>query len=490
MNKHDVEAIRIAYNREMCKRQFFYFVKEFWDVIIKEEPVYNWHIPYLCQELQQLSAPIVQRKPKPYDLVINIPPGTTKSTIVTVMWPAWLWTIDPSIRVISNSYSGDLSLDHASKSKDIITSDKYQIYFPEVKIRPDKSAKGFYENTQTGARYSTSTGGTITGKHGHVIINDDPQNPKQASSAPFREQANEHTKTLSSRKVNKENTPVVSIMQRLHEEDVTGYLLKRKSENIRHICLPAELSDNVKPAELKEKYVDGLLDPVRLSRKALDEAIVDLGSKGYSGQYGQSPVVEGGNIVKEEWFRKISYSQFQAIRGRTPVHFFLDTAYDEKKKKTDNDPSGIIATSMINNALFIFDAKKLYKQFPDLIKFIPGYLKANGYDSRGSLRIEPKANGKSVIHQLERDTKINVTQTPTPTESKETRLNAASPGIECGRVYLVEGEWTEGFIDEVCGFPLKTHDEYVDLVCYAIDYHLGGSKINTQQLTKESLGFF
>lgn len=489
MNKPNVEAIRIAYNREMCKRQFFYFVKEFWDVIIKEEPVYNWHIPYLCQELQQLSEPIVQRKPKPYDLVINIPPGTTKSTIVTVMWPAWLWTLDPSIRVISNSYSGDLSLDHASKSKDIITSEKYQLYFPEVKIRPDKSAKGFYENTQTGARYSTSTGGTITGKHGHAIINDDPQNPKQAGSAPLREQANEHTKTLSSRKVNKENTPVVTIMQRLHEEDVTGYLLKRKGENIRHICLPAEVSDNVKPAELKEKYVDGLLDPERLSRKVLDEAMIDLGSKGYAGQYGQSPVVEGGNIIKEEWFRKISYSQFQAIRGRAPVHFFLDTAYDEKKKKTDNDPSGIIATSMINNALFIFDAKKLYKQFPDLIKFIPGYLQANGYDSRGSLRIEPKANGKSVIHQLERDTKINVTQTPTPTESKETRLNAASPSIECGRVYLVEGEWTEGFIDEVCGFPLKTHDEYVDILCYAIDYHLGGSKINTQQLTKESLGF-
>lgn len=473
----------------MCKRHFFYFIKEFWDVIIKEEPVYNWHIPYLCQELQQLSTPIIQRKPKPYDLIINIPPGTTKSTIVTVMWPAWLWTLDPSIRVISNSYSGDLSLDHASKSKDIITSDKYQLYFPEVKIRPDKSAKVFYENTITGARYSTSTGGTITGKHGHVIINDDPQNPKQASSQPLREQANEHTKTLSSRKVNKENTPVVTIMQRLHEDDVTGYLMKRKGEDIRHVCLPAEVSDNVKPAELKENYIGGLLDPIRLSRKALNEALIDLGSKGYAGQYMQSPTVDGGNIIKEEWFRKISYSVFMSIRSRAPVHYFLDTAYDEKKKKTDNDPSGIIATSLINNSLFIFDAKKLYKQFPDLIKFIPDYLNATGYDSRGSLRIEPKANGISVIQQLERETKINVTRTPTPSESKETRLNAVSPTVECGRVYLVEGDWVDGFIDEVCGFPLKAHDEYVDLLCYAIDFHLNNENIYTEKLTKETFGF-
>lgn len=488
MDKHEIGVLKIAYNREMCRRQFFFFVKEFWDVIIKEEPVYNWHIPFLCQELQTLSMSIVARKPKPYDLIINIPPGTTKSTIVTVMWPAWLWTKDPTLRVISNSYSGDLSLDHASKSKDIVTSDKYQLYFPEVKIRPDKSAKGFYETTQTGARYSTSTGGTITGKHGHVIINDDPQNPKQASSEPLREQATEHTKTLASRKVNKENTPVVTIMQRLHEDDVTGYLLKKKADNIKHICLPADLSDNVKPMELKEMYIDGLLDPVRLSRKVLDEAKIDLGSKGYSGQYGQSPTVEGGNIIKEEWFRKITYSQFQAIRGRTPVHFFLDTAYDEKKKKTDNDPSGIIATSMINNSLFIFDAKKLYKQFPDLIKFLLGYLLANGYDSHGSLRIEPKANGKSVIQQLQRETKINVTETPSPADSKETRLNASSPSVECGRVYLVEGEWNEEFIDEVCGFPFKTHDEYVDLLCYAIDYHLSHRKVSTQDITKESLG--
>lgn len=489
MKHEDVKALKIAYDREMCRRHFFYFVKTFWEVIIKERPVYNWHIPYLCEELQTLSYAIVKREPKPYDLIINIPPGTTKSTIVTVMWPAWLWTQDASLRIISNSYSGDLSLDHASKSKDIIQSDKYRLLFPEVNIRRDKSATGSYETTSTGARYTTSTGGTITGKHGHVIINDDPQNPKQASSDALREQANEHTKTLSSRKVDKENTPVVSIMQRLHEDDVTGYLLKRKAENIRHICLPAEDSENVKPPELRERYINGLLDPVRLSRKVLDEAKIDLGSKGYAGQYDQSPTVEGGNIIKEDWFRKIPLAQFLAIRGNAPVHFFLDTAFDEKKKKTDNDPSGIIATTYINNAIFIFDARKLYKQFPDLIKFLPGYVEANNYDKRSTLRIEPKANGKSVVHQLQRDTTINVTETPTPNDSKETRLNAASPTVECGRVYLVEGDWNEEFIDEVCGFPNKTHDEYVDLLSYAIDFYIDGTISLSKDLTKESFGF-
>ena len=464
-------ALRVV--ADQCRQSFFYFVQTFWDVIIKEEPTYNWHIPYLCEELQKLSVSIVAREPKPYDLIVNIPPGTTKSTIVTIMWPVWLWTLDASLRIITNSYSGGLSIEHATKSKDIIQSDKFRALFPHIVIRKDKSGKQNYENTETGYRYATSTGATITGFHAHVIINDDPVNPKQAESEPLRVQANEHTKTLSSRKVDKANTPVVTIMQRLHEEDVTGYMLKKKGENIRHICLPAEDCDDVKPAELRKFYVDGLLDPKRLNRTVLQEAMVDLGSRGYAGQYGQTPSAAGGNIIKESWFRKISYSDFRALRFKEAIHFFLDTAYDEKKKKTDNDPSGIIAACKIKNNIYITHAKKVWKSFPDLLRFLPEYMYANDYDSSlSTLRVEPKANGKSVVQQLEDSTTLNVTYTPTPTDAKDVRLHAIAPKVECGRVFLVEGEWNEEFIDEVCGFPTKVHDEYVDLLGYAVNYFM------------------
>lgn len=251
----DILGLARAVQADECRKSFYYFVKTFWAVIIPEVPVFNWHIEYICKELQDLSYYIVNRLPKPYDIIINIPPGSTKSTIVTIMWHPWLWTQDPRLRVISNSYSGDLSLEHASKSKDIITSDLYRTLFPEIIIRHDKSGKGSYENVKGGARYSTSTGGTITGKHAHIILNDDPVNPKQAESDSLRLQANEHTKTLSSRKVDKKNTPMVTIMQRLHDDDVTGYLLKKKGDKIRHICLPAEVSDRVNPPELKERYL-------------------------------------------------------------------------------------------------------------------------------------------------------------------------------------------------------------------------------------------
>lgn len=490
-NKISIDFLRQLDAAEalVCRMSFYEFVKSFWGVIIMETPVFNWHIEYLCDELQKLSVSIVNRTRKPHDIIVNIPPGTTKSTIVTIMFPAWLWTQDPTIRIITNSYSADLSIEHATKSRDIISSDKYRRLFPEVVLRRDKNAKTSYENTSTGARYTTSTGGTITGKHAHVIINDDPQNPGQAESEVLRETANNHTKTLASRKVNKENTPTITIMQRLHELDVTGYLLKKKADKIKHICLPAKDNGNIQPSELKKRYINGFLDPVRLNQNILDEALVDLGSRAYSGQFDQSPVTEGGNIIKEEWFKIISHAQFNERHRGEPIIFFADTAYTEK---SENDPTGIIATCKIGNDLYVVNGQKVRYKFPDLCRFIPKYVTRHGYTEESTIRIEPKANGISVIDQLREITELNITRTPSPKDDKATRLNAAAPKIESGRVFLVDGseEWIEDFITEVCGFPNKTHDEYVDVLCYAIDYHLKKREEVNTNYNADDLGLF
>lgn len=476
IQEKELQVLLDSIERQACRDSFYEFFLSFWNVIIEENLSDNWHIKYLCEELQKLTGPIVKREEKLYDMIINIPPGTTKSTITTIMYPAWLWTQDPSLRIITNSYSSDLAVEHAIKARDIITSEKYNRLFPEVKLRGDKAGKEAYENTRRGARYTTSTGGTITGKHAHVIINDDPLNPKQAASKVKRTEANEHTKTLSSRKVDKRNTPVITIMQRLAPLDTTGYLLKK--QNVKHICLPCRTSKHIKPPHLRYKYKNGLLDPTRLSEKVLKESHEDLGSRQFAGQFDQTPTEEGGAIFKEHWFPICTFFDFASRRTGQPIVFFLDTAYTEKQ---ENDPSGIIATCKIGNTLYILNAAKVRLGFPDLIKWLPVYARRHGYAGSSSIRIEPKASGISVIQQLQRYTNLNVVRTKAPSESKETRANAASPFVESERVVLVEGDWNTDFVEEVCGFPRADHDEYVDILGYSIDFHLKGTTINLEE---------
>lgn len=311
---------------ELCRREFSFFVKEFWSIIIAEELVWEPHMEVLCNEIQTVYERVFLRPdpndptgkrmirlPKLYDLIINIPPGTTKSTIVTIMAPAWAWTRDASLRVITGSYSDSLATEHSTKSRDIITCDKYRLYFPEVQIKDHKGLKTNYETTANGQRFATSVGGTVTGVHAHVKNIDDPINPLQATSLAEIKTVNEWMDgTLSQRNIDNAITVLILIMQRLAVNDPSGHILEKKKDNIRHICLPGELADNVSPVEYRSIYINGLLSPRRLGTKALTEKRKDLGSGKYAGQIQQRPAPEGGTIW-QKWFVEVPDEMFPDI---------------------------------------------------------------------------------------------------------------------------------------------------------------------------------
>lgn len=442
---------------ELCRRSFYYFLQEFWEVVIPEKGVFNWHIKYLCDELQYLNTFVVDRKPKPYDLIINISPGSTKSTIVTQMYNAWVWTVDPSQRFITTSYSHYLSLAQSIKCRDILTSDKYLAYFPEFSLKQDQSGKSDFWNTEGGQRFTTSTGGTITGVHAHQIIIDDPINPKQAASDVERANANHFVEsTLSTRKIDKEITPTILIMQRLHEDDPTGVMLSKKGKNIKHINLPAEDNGKILPKELSKKYINGLMDPIRLGRKVLDEALIDLGSYGFAGQYMQTPSPDEGGLIKREWFDVIGWnSDYDKMKW----DFIADTAYTSKE---ENDPSGYIAWGRLNNDYIIRFAETEHLEFPELCKALSNFVKQHGYSNRSIVEIEPKASGKSLVQTLRKETNLNVKEGTPPSKDKVSRVKDTSPQMESRRVKLIRGKWNTEFLDQVSMFPNAKHDEYVD----------------------------
>lgn len=286
--------------RELCRDSLYFFVQEFWGEIVQEDPVWNWHIKALCDEFQRIAQRVFDGLPLDADTTVNISPGSTKTLIASIMFPAWIWTRMPHAVIISASYALEgIADDASSKSRDVIQSEKYQRLFPEIKLREDTNAKANFKNTRGGVRYAFGIGGSVTGKHAHFIIVDDPLNPEQAASEAELTRANRWMeRTLPSRKVNKKVCPTILIMQRLHENDPTGARIEREKNGYRHNhwCLPAELTDDVRPEWCRGHYVDGLMDPVRCDAEVLQQVEREQGEYVLASQYHQTPIPEGTAI--------------------------------------------------------------------------------------------------------------------------------------------------------------------------------------------------
>lgn len=456
---------------ELCKRRFFYFAQEFWGVIIPEDPIWNWHIEYLCDELQELAIRVKNREPKAYDLIINVPPGSSKSSIVTQLFPAWTWTIDATLRHISASYSASLSLDHAVKSRDIIKSDKYRRYFPEIAIKSDQDNKSHYKNTLNGERYATSVGGTITGMHAHIIEIDDPLNPKQAASDAELKTANEWMDgTLPTRKVDKAVTPTILVMQRLSENDPTGNWLSKKGMKIKHICLPGELSDHVQPAELKERYIDGLLDPVRLGRGVLAELASVMGSYGYAGQIQQRPAPDNGAIWDKTWFVPVPDELMPLPEDMESYATDWDLAYTADEMNAAN---AFVTAGKFDGKMYVDQIGFAWLEFPGLIEYMkqqpdPHY-------------IEAKASGKSAKQSLTKQG-IAAIEIKVDGGDKVARTKMVTPYAEAGMVCVRASLLDKLLNDERQGilkFPNGKFKDLNDAFGQAVSRLLSKVKKNT-----------
>jgi len=460
---------------EQCRRSFYRFFLEMWETIEAVELVPNWHIEYLCGQLQEVYEAWAQKQGQP-DVLINVPPGTSKSTTVTQLFPAWLWVRNPSIRILSSSFTSSLSISHSVKSRLCLNSPKFNRLFPGlIELQDDQNGKTDYRNTALGQRFSTSTGtGGAMGNHADFIIIDDPLDPQAGAGEAGRLAAEAHLKTLSTRKTDKARSVTVLVMQRIHERDPAGLWLA-SARPLRHVCLPGELTTDhktgelgkqVRPPALRDYYADGLLDPRRLSRPVLQGLAVSLGSYGYAGQVQQLPAPDEGGILKKVWFGSLTWPEFLTKHPSAgPWLFDADTAYTADQA---NDPSALLATCYIGQTLYVRHAAEMWLEMPELKKALPLLLGQHGYSRESKLYVEPKATGKTVVQELRSLTQLNVVEAPTPTGSKVERVNAASPFIEAGRVVLIDGAWNDAFVNQCASFPTAAHDDMLDCLTQAI----------------------
>ncbi len=411
------------------------------------------------------------------NLMVFTPPQSGKSLIISQSFPAWALGQNPDLKIVGTSYSSTLASQFSRSIQRMIDSEEYRDIFPGTFLNGSNVrtiTRGYLRNVdifecvgRTGFYKAVGVGGSLTGTPVDIAIIDDPiKDALEAYSSVYRERVWEwYTSVLSTRLHNESRQ--LFIMTRWHDDDLAGRILKRDADKWEVLSIPAVRESKDDGNECDPREPGEALWEERHSLRSL-LAQQSRSPRFFAALYQQKPTIEGGNIIKEAWFGKISRDEFNRRRNGQPIIFFVDTAYTDK---TVNDPTGIIGTCGIGHDIYITCARKVNMKFPDLCRFIPKYVSQNGYNHKSSIRIEPKANGLSVIDQLREFTSLNVTKTPAPEDSKETRLNAASPFVESGRVYLVDDEWNDIFVDEVCGFPAKPHDEFVDLLCYAVDYH-------------------
>lgn len=403
-----------------------------------------------------------------------------KSLAVAVFWPVWMWMRRPSWRSIFASYSYKLAERDSIKCRNLIESDWFQDTFrPTWDFDPRLNRLDDFKNTSTGQRQALSVGGGVTGFRGDAIIVDDPMDAQAAYSKTQRETVLQWWSKAMSNRLNSLKTGVrVIIAQRLHQEDLPGYLLAQGGWE--HLMLPTEYEPKRK-CRTSIGFTDPrgspgeLLFPGMLDTPQLAEAKRDLGSDGFAAQHQQSPAPAEGAMFKRAWFNK---------RWRRPGEKDIDgletVVIDPHEKKwsqlilvVDCTFKKTLDTDKVCIGVVGYDAPDRYlldlvwdrMTFTETLRAILDTLEK--WPRIGAKLIEDKANGPAVIEVLKR--KVAGIVEVDPMGGKEARAAAVSPDIEGGNwIIPAYHSKTSDYIEEMCTFPKAAHDDAVDVTSYAL----------------------
>jgi predicted phage terminase large subunit-like protein len=471
------------------------FVREGWSLL---EPVstliWSWHLDLICEYLTLIrDKKFKDLGPELEGIIFNVPPRTMKSLLISVFFPIWVWTTDPSRRFMFASYSEKLSTQHSVLRRSVIESGWYQNNWGSVfSISRDQNVKSHYENSARGAMFSTGMQSTATGMGGDILIFDDPLNPEQAISQVEREAVNLRFDTTFRSRINDPATGVkIIIMQRLHELDLTGHVLARESSRWKRICLPAvaerdELWKFPSSGKLVPQKAGDLLWAARIPQSFLDSQRVGMGSWAFNGQYQQRPAPLDGGIIKRQWVR--FYRQL-------PEKFeFMVQSWDcTFSGGHDNDFVAGQVWARFGGKYFMLPYRT-YERLdfgPTMAAIKSCHAK---FPQAHAVLIEDKANGPAIISELQKE--IPGVIAVNPEGGKLARAHATAPLWEAGSIELPDPQvfgitWMEDYLHNMCAFPRAAHDDDVDATSQALIYmrsRLGGGIVEfyRQQATGET----
>lgn len=377
-----------------------------------------------------------------------------------MLWVAQTIARNPTAQFIHASYSDELALLNSSRVREIINSAAYQRLWP-VKIKQDTDSKKLWRTQAGGGMKAGAAGGAITGfgagvltwKDGDpfdgAIILDDPLKPDDARSDVARMQVNERLNNTFKSRRNHRLVPMVLVMQRLHEEDATGFALSSKTGmEWKHLKMPALM----KNGDALWPHMHTVED---LQQMQLQDRMT------FASQYQQEPAPAEGAIFKAHWF-----GVYDQLPARKMLIHSWDTAY---KANEHNDPSCCGVWELgTNGNMYLREVYNGRWEYPELKRRM---LTLAAEQRPDVVLIEDKASGQSLIQELRRETSMPISAV-TPDADKLTRAVAVSAIIESGKVFLPRNApWLAEFENEILSFPNAKHDDRVDMMTQALRWY-------------------
>ena len=456
--------------RELCARSMAHFIRRAWSHIIPDTYQHNWHIDAICEHLEAVADGEITR------LLVNVPPGSSKSTLIGVMYPAWLWGPkgQPGHRYIGASHEQGLAVRDNRMMRALATSEWYQHLWP-VKMTGDQNEKLYFENESRGFRQACAVA-SMTGRRGHTVALDDPLSPEKAYSPAGRETAiRVLSETIPTRLNDPARSAIIVVMQRLHEADPAGHILA-SDLGYEHLSIPMEFEPDRRHTTsigwTDPRQVEGeLLDPVRFPPHVIERDKKAMGSYAWAGQMQQRPAPAGGGLFRSDWWQYLDVPpqiEWRAI--------YADTA-QKTKEANDFTVFQCWGRSRQGRAVLL-DMVRGKFEAPELLEHARAFwAKHNAVEGKGVLRafkIEDKVSGTGLIQQLKKEGRPVVPiQRAT---DKLTRAHDAAPFIESGNVILLRG--VPGLSDmmaEAEAFPNGVHDDTLDPMMDAVADILNGS---------------
>lgn len=463
------------------------FVRRAWPYVKDPNPYsHNWHIELLAQEYEDIYY---ERNDQ---LLVNQPPGSMKSFLLNVFFPAWVWAKDPTRRFGMFSYSDVPMKQHKEAFINLVTSDWYQKRFKNVKIVRDNEKEGVV-NSKGGKRYMGTVGGPLTGMHPHFLLIDDPHKATDVYSSKLMKKALRwFSGTVASRGM-LQKMSIVVCMQRLATNDLCGIILgemnsgtmelpESLAEEIlsgtwRHACLPMKFDPDhlyrwaKDPRKTKGELLWGSVITEAIVRSRMKMMEMDKDQANVPAQFDQNPMTKAGTL-------------FENVRGalirpedlpKKLVHGMALRGWDraDSDVEADGDPTAGVLMVEFEGIKFILNRQKFQKTSIDrdsAIEKISRFDKSKWDDYRVANEVNPGPDGKaahnSLAARLKKDSIICMSQLAT--KDKRARATQFAAGIKYGEVRILDGQdWTNDFVDELTRFPNAPHDDQVDAGAHA-----------------------